>query len=887
MTSRWWAALLDRRRRNDLDRDLDTEISHWIAEVSARYRARGLPAAEARRRALAEMGGIDVVKERMREVRPRLVIDAALHDAGYACRSVFRSPGLFAAIVITLALGIGANAAVYSVVRTLLLQPPPYRAPHRLVLLWGNMGVAGVPRSRLAGPEVVEFQAAATKLHGLAAIQSLSAALTGDGDPEQLRIGHVTWNLFDVLGVGALRGRTFAKEDGDPSPAPPVLASWDFFQRRFGGDAAAIGRRLILNGVPVTLIGVLPEDFRLHFPADAGVPDDLQLFQPFPTDLARGHRLIRYYRVIGRLADGATMTDAAREVESIGASLARQFPDYVTAKHTFSLTPLVADSTQAVRPMLLALLGGVLIVLVAACVNVAGLLLARAAARRREVATLVALGADRRRLARQFAVEGLLIAAVGAAAGLGTGALALRALVALRPAGLDRLQHATIDAQVLIAVAAVSCAWGLLFALAPMTEFARFSAATALQTLSPSSGRMRTRTRSTLVIAQIALSTVLVVTAGLLVRTMQALQEVETGFDLDASALTFRLALPAARYPTGAEVNAFSRELELRLRAVPGVQHVGAISQLPFDDGNLASKYFTETSERNLALARAADTRYVSPGALPALGLRLVAGRWFTEADDRRSTPSVVVDERLARLAWPDGRAIGQRLHLPLLIDRRVTTMWTTVIGIVRHVRHRTLDADGQEQVYLTYRQNLRDPMAYVVRASSDPALVAAAVRSTVSGLDGLLPAYDIAPLQSRVERATSGRRFTALLIASFAFLALALAAVGLAGLVSYSVASRLREFGIRLALGSTPGGLRVRVLREAFVLVGGGLVLGIASAAAAAAAMRSLLFGVGPADAISYGGAILLLSAIALAATWSQARRASAVNPADALRAE
>lgn len=883
---RWRAALRAWLRRDEVDRDLHTELSHWIDEVTARYQAIGLPAVEARRRALAEMGGVDSVKERVRDVRPRSIVDAMLHDALYACRSLIRSPGLCAAIVTTLALGVGANTAVYSVIRTVLLQPPPYQAPERLALLWGNMGVAGVPRSRLAGPEVVDFRAAATKLKSLAAIQSLSAALTGAGDPEQLRIGHVSWNFFDVLGVGAVSGRTFTEEDGGPSPAPPVLASWPFFQRRFGGEAAAIGRRLVLNGTPVTLIGVLPKDFRLHFPADAGVPDDLQLFQPFGTDLARGHRLIRYYRVIARLADGATMSEAAREVESIGAELARRFPDYVAAKHTFSLTPLLADGTREVRPMLLALLGGVLAVLMTACVNVAGLLLARAASRRRELATLVALGADWKRLARQFVIEGLFIAGTGAVAGVGTGFLVLRALIAMRPPGLDRLEHATIDAPVLIAVALVTCVWGLLFALAPMMEFGRLSHAAGFNGPA-TSDRLRYRTRATLVVAQVALSTVLVVVAGLLVRTMDALHRVDAGFDREASAVTFRLALPAVRYPTSVRVNAFSRELESRLRALPGVQQVGAISQLPFDEGNLASKYFTETSERKLALARAADARYVSPGALPALGLRLMDGRWFAENDDPESTPAVVVDERLANMTWPGGRAVGQRLHLPLLIDRQVTTMWTTVIGVVRHVRHRTPDAEVQEQVYLSFRQNLRDPMAYVVRTDGDPALLAAHVRSVVSALDSLLPVYDIASLESRVDRSMSGRRFTALLITSFAFLALTLAAVGLAGLATYSVAVRQREFGIRLALGSTPASLRAKVLGESLALVSAGIVVGIAGAAVAANVMASLFFGVGPADPASYGNAIAMLFLVAVAATWAQARRASAVNPAEALRSE
>jgi predicted permease len=811
-----------------------------------------------------------------------------MNDVAYAFRSLVRAPGLLAAVIATLALGIGANTAVYSVIRTLLLQPPPYRAPERLALIYANMGVGGFPRGTLAGPEVVDFQAASTRLQSLAAISPASAALTGYGDPEQLQVGRVSWNFFDVLGVAAARGRTFAQEDGSPSPSPPVVISWPLFQRRFGGDPAIVGRRIVLNGTEVTVLGVLPPEFRLHFAADVRIRDDVQAFQPFPADLARGHRLLRYYRVVARLADGVTMDEAAHEVESISADLARRFPHYTPAKHSFYLVPLLSDSTRDTRSMLFALLGGVVVVLVAACVNVAGLLLARAAARRREVATLVALGADRLRLARQFVVEGLLIAGFGAVAGLAAGYLALRAIVALRPPGLDRLEQANIDTPVLIAIAAIASAWGVLFALAPLSEFARLNVGAGLQSLSPMAGRLRYRARAALVISQIAMGTTLVVTAGLLVRTVGALQRVDAGFDMGARALTFRLTLPAGRYPNSASVNAFSRELETRLSALPGVQQVGAISHLPFDEGaNWASKYFPEDSPQDLALARFADTRAVSPGTLRALGIQLVEGRWFSEDDHRESMPVVVVDERLAARAWPGGRAVGQRLHVPFLIDRQVATTWATVIGVVRHMRYRTPDAEVQEQVYFAYRQNLRDSVAYVVRTDADPGLLAAGVRRVVASLDSLLPAYDVRPLESYVARAMSARRFTAVLISSFALLALTLAGVGLAGLASYSVASRQREFGIRLALGATPAKVRSTVLTEALVLVGAGVGLGLVGAGTAANGMRALLFGVAPADLASYAGAIVLLCVTGLAASWLPARRAMHVNPVEALRSE
>jgi predicted permease len=889
--SRWRATLRATLRRDALDRDLDRELSQWVDELAARYEGTGLSPAEARRRALVDTGGLEQVKECVRDARPRVLGAGLLQDAIYASRSLWRTPGLFAAITVTLALGIGANTAIYSIVHSVLIQQLPYHAPERLTLLFANMGAARLSRIRLAGPEVIDFQKGAPALSGVAAVQPASAAITGDGDPEQVRIARITPNFLDVLGVVVARGRGFSADDGPRSPVSSVIVSWLFFQRRFGGDAAAVGRRIALDGGPATVIGVLPEHFRFQLLSIGGFPDEPQIFQPFQTDLADGHRLIRPYNVVARIADGSTLEEASRQVAAVGAELARHDHVYRDAKHTFYLTPLAADSTRTIRPVLLGLLAAVLVVLLVSCVNVGGLLLARAAGRRREVATLVALGADRVRLARQFVIEGLLVAGAGALAGVVTGRAALRAIVALRPPTLDRLQYAAIDARVLGVVAAISCVWGLLFALAPLTEFARLTVSGNLQHSSRTTGRIRYRTRSALVVVQIALGTVLAISAGLLVRTVTALQRVDAGFDLESPALTFRVAWPAGRYPTRAQVNAFSRELEARLSALPHVRHAGAMTHLPFDTvSSWTGKYVTEARNTPAGIASApfTDMRAVSPGLLPALGARLAAGRWFNEDDDWNGEPVSIVDEQLAARAWPGAPAVGQRLRVPYEIDRSVAAIWTTVVGVVRPIRYRTLDGEAEDQAYVPVRQVLREgPMAYVVRTDGDPRRLEKDVRAAVASLDPLLPAYDIRPLDTYVTRALSARTFTAVLTASFAFLALALVAVGLGGLVGYSVASRHREFGVRLALGATPARVRRRVLAEALLLVGTGVTLGIACATATANAIRTLLFGVEPLDAATYAGAVLLFCFIGLAASWWPARRASGVNPAEALRAE
>jgi putative ABC transport system permease protein len=814
-----------------------------------------------------------------------------LRDAAYACRSLLRAPGLLAAVLATLALGIGANAAVYSVVHAILIEPPPYRAPDRLAILWANMGSAGLPRTRLAGPEVIDFQREATTLSGVAAMQPASVAITGGREPEQVTLARVTPNFFDILGVGVAAGRTFGSSDGFPAPSLPVVLAWPLFQRRFGGDEAVIGRELVLDGMPVEIVGVLPPEFRVPLPAAAGLTGEPQVFQPVATDLAKGHRLIRPYHVVARLADGATSEAAAAQMAAISAELARRDPIYHSARHTFYLAPLSSETTRDVRPMLLALLAGVVVVLVVTCLNVGGLLLARAAGRRREIATLVALGADRGRLARQFLIEGLIVAGAGALAGLATATLVLRAIVAVRPPSLDRLEHSAIDPTVLGVVAAMAGVWGLLFTLVPLAEFRRMSLNAGLGVQSRIAGRLRYRTRATLVVTQIVLGTILVVGAGLLLRSIDAVYRVDPGFDLDTHALTFRVVWPAHRYSTGNEVNAFDRALADRLRALPGVEAVGSISHMPFDPGgSMSGKYVTQAEDtpEGQAAARFADLRVVSPELLEMLGARLVSGRWFTEDDGRGGALVSIVDERLAARAWPGQPAVGQRLRLPLELDRRIGAHWTTVVGVVRHVRFRTLDAEVQEQAYVPARQTLRTgATAYVVRTRSDPSNLSAALSRAVSDLDALLPPYDVRPLRTYVEHAVSARRFTVLLASSFAFLALILAAVGLAGLMSYSVTSRAREFGVRLALGATPRGVQRLVLTEALLLVSTGITIGVLAATGAAQAIRALLFGVSPLDVTSYAGAMVLVVLAGLIASWWPARRAGQVNPVVALRAD
>src|SRR6185295_3620069 len=458
-----------------------------------------------------------------------------MNDLRFAWRGLRRSPGFTAVAIVTLALGIGANTAIFSVVRAMLLAPLPFRDSSRLVFVWADMTTSGYPRAPLSGPELKDLRDRSTLVAGFGAIWATTAALTGDGDPEQLRIALVTTNFFSVLGADAALGRTFVADDESQAAPRTILLSWATWQRRFGGDPAIVGRRVQVNGQPTTVVGVMPAGFRLLMPPDASVPDDLQAWQLLnpgvPTRAPRGQHFLR---VVGRMREGVTVEQARREIESIAAQISREYADYGAAGRVYNTVGLQSDGVQQIRPVLLALFGGVAILLMIACVNVASLLVARAASRTRETALRMSLGAGYGRLVRQCLVEGLLLAGLGASAGLVAGRRGLQFLLALRPASLERLGTARIDPAVLAFTVAIAGIWGVLFSLAPVAEVFRASLAEALQHDSRrSAGGIHHRTRSVLVVVQIALSVVLLVGAALMTRSFLELQRVDPGFSSD------------------------------------------------------------------------------------------------------------------------------------------------------------------------------------------------------------------------------------------------------------------------------------------------------------------------------------------------------------------
>jgi predicted permease len=868
-----------------LDKELDAELRVFVEELADRYVARGMTREAARRAALLEMGGIEQVKERVRDVRIGNRLETTMGDVRYAWRGLWRTPAFAAVTILTLGLGIGATTAIFSLVNALLLEELPYRDGRQLVFVWQDLTTGGYPRAPLAGPEIKDLRERATLLSGFGGIWSNSAVLTGD-DPEQLRIGLVTSDFFSVLGAAPALGRTFGREDEAPTASRAILLSSALWQRRFGSDPSVVGRVIQVNNQPTTVIGVMPRDFRLMLPPDSSVPDDLQAWLLLDSSFTQWPRGQQFLRVVGRMKPGVQLSDAQQEIAAIGARVGREHADYGRSGLTLYAVSLHADDVREVRPTLLALFAGVVILLVVACVNVASLLVAKAATRSRETAVRVALGAGTGRLLRQYAVEGLVLAALGGLAGIVVGRVCLAILIALRPAALSRIDTADIDSTVLAFTAAVALTWGVLLSLAPLAEVRRTDVASRLQggERSGTTG-LQYRRRAALVVCQLALSVVLLVGAGLLVRAFVQVTRIDPGFSSD-NIITFRLSLNGSRFRSREAVNAFSAEFRSRLAALPGVTGVGAISHLPYDElPNWGTPYLRE-GDTDLENAGTADTRAVTPGYFETVGARLVEGRFFTEADDVKSVPVAIVDERLVKRLWPGESAIGKRLTGdPLTTGQPSVTV--SIVGVVRHVRHRRPTEEVREQVYYPVRQAPRNPMAYVVRSSTDAAALAPQIRRTLAELDLRNPVYDVRPLAEYVGAARAARRFTMILAAAFALAALILAAIGVYGVTAYAVALRRRELGVRLALGATRRQVVRLVMGESVRLAAAGLVLGLIGAAIAAALLRTQLYGVTPRDPIAYAVAAPALAfAVALAA-WLPARRATRVNPLESLRAQ
>jgi putative ABC transport system permease protein len=808
----------------------------------------------------------------------------------HALRALRRTPGFTAVAVGTLGLGIGATTTIFTVVNGVLLRPMPYEAPERIAIIWNDLGEGAQSLPAVSALDFRDYQERSRAFEGFAAASGpglvrLRGNLTGEGDPERVDLSPVTANFFPLLGVTPMLGRNFTAEEAMPNGPRVAVLSHRLWQRRYGGDSGIVGRAVAIDGVEHQVVGVLPERFRLLLPAEAFMVTDAEIWTPLQFDYGRAPpRNFTGFTVFGRLAEGRTWAQAQAEMDGLAAQLRAEHPVHAGSNLRIRVVPLHHDVVKQARPALLLLMGAVGLVLLIACANVANLLLTRATAREGEFALRAALGASRGAMLRQVLTEAGILAAAAGGLGLTLTFWAMAVLRTLRPANLPRLAEIAVDGSVLGFALGVTLATVVVFALVPALRSAAADPHAALQGgLRGAGGPGRQRIREFLIVAEVALSVVLLVGAGLLMRSFLALQNVRPGFQ-PADVLTFQLALPPARYPDDGSQLEFYRRLDERLRALPGVEAVGQINKLPLTgSGTLQPFAFNEATARNWESVTA-DERTVSPGFFAAVDGRLAAGRWFTDQDDADAPAVIIVDQTLARLAWPGESPVGKRLQVRPTGDE---DPFVEVVGVVEHLRINDLTRPTLPQIYWPLAQAAPATVAYAVETSLDPAELGPAARRVVAELDPDLPVSRLVPMAGYVSENAAQRRFSFVLMTALGTIALVLAAIGVFGVISYTVSQRTREFGIRLALGEDPAHTRRSVVLGGLRVVVPSIALGLAAALAGSRWISGLLYQVRPADPVTFGAIALLLGLVAALACYLPARRATGVDPALALRGE
>ena len=806
-------------------------------------------------------------------------------DLKYGLRVLARRPGFTLVAALTLALGIGATTAIFSVVNAVLLRPLPFADPDRLVVALHDGA------NPVSPADFADWRDQSQVLSDLTAVEIWGPYLAGPDRREQMGAVRATAGLFDMLGTAPLLGRTFQAGEDRPGAAPVVVLSHGLWQRRFGGDTGIVGQRLALDGVSYEVIGVMPPEFQ--FPLFWAMK--AEMWGPLALADRTGARASRSLRVFGRLKPGVTLGQAQAEMGAIARRLAEAYPR-TNAGLGVTVLPLHQKVVGGVRPLLLVLLGAVGCVLLISCVNVANLLLVRASGRNREMAVRQALGASRLRLARQMLTESLLLSGLGGAAGLALAFWATQALTANLPAEtLPRQQAIGLDGRALAFTTLMALLTGLVFGLAPALQAGRADLNSGLKEGgrdAAGGGRAR-RVRSLLVVAEVALALVLLIGAGLMIRSFAQLQRVDPGFD-PSNLLTMTVSVTGSQHAEGPRRAAFFGELLDRVRALPGAESASAINHLPLG-GDVWGTRFTIEGRPAPAPGEVpgATFRVTRPDYFRVMRIPLRAGRDFTEQDDERAPGVAIVNETLARLHWPGEDALGRRIKLG---SPEADGRWLTVVGIAKDVKQAEWAAAARAELYQPYLQAaeyLRRPaphvsyLTLVVRAAGDPMRLAPAVEREVRALDKDAPVAEVATMESVIARKMWQPRLSMFLLGSFAALAVALAAVGIYGVMSYAVAQRTHELGLRMALGAEPRRVLRLVLAQGLKLALAGVGLGLLSAYALTRVMGSLLYGVSATDPVTFAGVAVLLALVALLACYVPALRATRVDPLVALRHE
>ncbi len=869
----WMQANLWRSR---MESEMDAEMRFHIKAYAEDLMRSGVPREEAMRRAKLEFGGAERAKEECRESLGVHFVETLTQDIRYGFRLLNRSPLFALAAILTLGIGIGANTAIFTVVHTVMLRPLPYPNSERLAIIWSGLG--NEHRAPASEYELSQLRQRSRLFDQIGGIWVRNSNVPGEGEPEQLKLGVVTENFLPLLCSKPALGRMFTADDAKESAPQTLIISYGLWQRRFGGDPGVIGRALRVGDGTITVVGVLPKDFRLIFPDDSSVPPNVDLFAPLGVDSAQPGGP-SYLRTIGRLREGANFVQAQSESDEIAAQLRHTVPALDAEQFSLRVAPLQDDDVRNVRRTLILLFGGVAFVLLIACANVANLLLARSSYRMRETTIRAAIGASRNRIIRQLLTESIVLGISGGVAAIGVGWLALKGLLALRPESLLRLGSIQLNAAVFGYTFVISILTGIIFGLAPAFTASRVDLLEGLK------GRRRlggvgTLPRAALISAEVALSFVLLLGTGLLVRTFQALLHVNPGFQPE-NVLTFTTS--------PGDYN-FVHQLQQKMLTIPGVQSASLVSHLPLDDSypNWYDVYYPEGAPPEQQSSALADSRSILPGYFQTIGATLIEGRDFTDADDAAHQHVAIVDDALAKQTWPGEDPLGRKLNIsdspkgPYQFERD----WVVVVGVVGHVQYHSLTTMVRPQVYVPFQLAPR-PVSFVLRANTPLANLAAPIREQVERLNKNAPVARLIALSGLVNQARAQNRFVAFLAGALAGIALALACIGIAGVTSYSIAQRTNEIGVRMALGAAPKEILGMVFSSNVGPIVAGLLAGLALSLALTPLLQTLLFGVRAGDPITFGLVSAFLLLIGVLACYIPARRAMRVDPMVALRYE
>ncbi len=877
--------------------ELDEELHAFIEAAVEQKMLSGMSREEALRAARVEVGSVAAIKDNVHDAGWESFVERALQDIRYALRWLRKSPGFTAVAILTLALGVGANTAIFSIVNAVLLRPLPYRDPDRLVRIFFNEPGVGLRDITFSKPELDDLTDRAGIFEDVSAIGGGSANLTGAKQPERIEFVVTSFNYFSMLGATPQIGRLFGPQDFAPGFSPAVVISDSLWRRDYGADPNVLGRTLRLDNDPCTIVGVLPAGFRHPGPTVSG---DVQLWtaagfsaDPFPRPI-RANRGLNA-GAIGRLKPGVTLHQAQMRLTAMAAEIRKDYPsDYSPqAQWTIAIRPLQEFLVGNVRPMLLVLLGAVMLIVLIVSLNIANLLLARASGRQQEMAVRSALGASRGRIASQMLTESMLLSLIGGLAGIAGAFGTLGFILRFVPSNIPRLNEVRVDWVVLGFALLISILTGFLFGLAPALHSAKVALSSAIREGGRGSGySARTgRLRDVLIVSELAFAVMLMVGAGLLLRTFHDLLRENPGFN-PTHVVAAKVWLPIPDNPKedpyrGVGPKAvFDRELLRRMRTIPGVQLAAITSDLPTSNHSLndpIGNYALTIEDRPVESSQdlRAERIRISPDYFKLMQSPLLRGRSFTEGDEDGKQPVAIIDETTARKYWPTTDPLGHRIRF----GQDPTRPWMSIVGVVKDIKSDGLDIDGIPHIYVSTYQNPDRAMNTVLRTSLPATLLESQIRHEVQSIDPSLPVFNVSSMNDVLDRSLASRRFAANLVGGFAGLALLLASIGIYGLLAYMVSQRSREIGLRMALGARREDVLKLFLQKGVVLAGVGIVAGVIFSASTASMMAGLLYGVRPHDPTVFVAVPLLLLAVAVLASYLPARRATKVDPMIALR--